>query len=680
MYTPHADDASASTWCGPRPPARSRPSWSTGATWATSRPPAREADVRCPLTEPRRRQARRAHRHRRRLAGGPAGRGDAARGGLHRVADPDRRRAARAVRPAAAVQAGAARAGCRPTHTALPRRRAIDAQWRLGVAATGLDLVGKRVRLADGEEVGVRPAADRDRRPRPAVAERGRGRPGRGLRPAHPRGRGRLNRRLTAGPRRVLVIGAGFTGSEIASACRERGLAVTVAERGPAPLVGALGGVVGAVAAELQREHGVDLRCGVTVTALEGDSAGRLARAHLSDGTDARRRRGGGRARRDAQHRVAGRIRARPPGPRGIACDAGCRAFDVHGIVTDDIFVAGDVARSPHPLFGYQFLSLEHWGNAVAQAEIAAHNMISAGPDRRPHLWVPAFWSAQFGVNIKSVGVPTMGDEIVIAQGSLAERRFAAVYGYQGRVIAAVTFDQARWLDFYQRADRVGRAVPARLRHRGPAPRRTAAGPGRLPGPLPAHPRADRHPQRLLARRPAGHLHPGPCLTRAPTPSTGPPKAVPTIRTRHDAATLLRQITDYANRADPYPLYAELRKTPVAGRRTAPTSSAPTGRSRPCCTTRGSAPTAQPHSPGRGAPSPTGGGRGDLPPSLPQARPARARPAAPPGDAAVRPAAHPPADPRHARRTRPDRLRTSSTASRAGTRSTSSTTSPTPSP
>jgi NADPH-dependent 2,4-dienoyl-CoA reductase/sulfur reductase-like enzyme len=119
--------------------------------------------------------------------------------------------------------------------------------------------------------------------------------------------------------------------------------------------------------------------------------------------------------------------------------------------VTDDIFVAGDVARSPHALFGYQFLSLEHWGNAVAQAEIAAHNMISASSDRRPHLWVPAFWSSQFGVSIKSVGVPSLGEEVLIAQGSLAERRFTGVYGYQGRVIAAVTFDQTKWLEFYQR-------------------------------------------------------------------------------------------------------------------------------------------------------------------------------------------------------------------------------------
>jgi NADPH-dependent 2,4-dienoyl-CoA reductase/sulfur reductase-like enzyme len=85
-----------------------------------------------------------------------------------------------------------------------------------------------------------------------------------------------LQRRLTDSPRRVFVIGAGFTGSEIASACRARDLPVTVAERADAPLVGELGGVVGAVAAELHRENGVDLRTGVMVTSLEGDSGGCL--------------------------------------------------------------------------------------------------------------------------------------------------------------------------------------------------------------------------------------------------------------------------------------------------------------------------------------------------------------------------------------------------------------------
>ncbi|KJK59188.1 NAD(P)/FAD-dependent oxidoreductase [Saccharothrix sp. ST-888] len=342
-------------------------------------------------------------------------------------------------------------------HTALPPRRALDAQWRLGVAATGLDVAQKRVQLADGDAVeydrllittGVRA------RPWPHELE------------ADLDGvfvlrttddAAQLHRRLSAGPRRVLVIGAGFTGSEIASACRERGLEVTVAERGAAPLVGALGGVVGEVAANMQREAGVDLRCGVTVTGLEGDPAGRLRCAHLSDGSTVEAEVAvvclG--ATRNTEWLASSGLGA---GPRGIACDAGCRAFDVRGIVTDDVFVAGDVARSPHPLFGYQFLSLEHWGNAIAQAETAAHNMISASSDRRPHIWTPSFWSAQFGVNIKSVGVPPMADEIMVVQGSLAERRFTAVYGHQGRVIAAVTFDQAKWLEFYQQ--QIERAAP----------------------------------------------------------------------------------------------------------------------------------------------------------------------------------------------------------------------------
>ncbi|MEU6553375.1 FAD-dependent oxidoreductase [Streptomyces sp. NPDC046915] len=346
-----------------------------------------------------------------------------------------------------------------PQHTELPRRLEIDAKWRLGVAATGLDLAAKRVRLADGDEVeydrlliatGVRA------RPWPKESEAELD----GVFVLRTRDdAATLYRRLRAGPRRVFVIGAGFTGCEIASACREMGIAVTVAERAGAPLVGALGGVIGAVAAQLHQDSGVDLRTGVMVTALEGDSVGRVRAAHLSDEsiveTDVVIVSLG--ATRNTEWLAGSGLGA---GPRGIACDAGCRAFDFRGIVTDDVFVAGDVARSPHALFGYQFLSLEHWGNAVAQAEVAAHNMISPGAERRPHLWVPAFWSSQFGVNIKSVGVPPMGEEIMITQGSLTERRFVGVYGYQGRVIAAVSFDNTRWLEFYQRKIETGAPFP----------------------------------------------------------------------------------------------------------------------------------------------------------------------------------------------------------------------------
>jgi hypothetical protein len=168
-----------------------------------------------------------------------------------------------------------------------------------------------------------------------------------------------------------------------------------------------------------------------------------------------------------------------------VGCDAGCRAFDVNAIVCDDVFVAGDVARFPHPVYGYQFLTLEHWGNAVTQAQVAAHNMISSPARRRPHLSLPVFWSAQFGVNIKSVGVPTFADEVAVTQGSVEDRRFVAVYGHRGRITAAVTFDQAMWLEFYQELiekaapfppdfDMVGRTaqtrvVPAEIPERIPA-------------------------------------------------------------------------------------------------------------------------------------------------------------------------------------------------------------------
>ncbi|MGX1854321.1 FAD-dependent oxidoreductase [Streptomyces sp. NBC_01456] len=331
--------------------------------------------------------------------------------------------------------------------TGLPQRRRLDADWKLGVRAGGLDPVGKRVLLDDGADVPfdrLLIATGTRARPWPHPDEAAMD----GVFTLRTSGdAAALAARLAAGPRRVLVVGAGFTGSEIASACRERGLDVTVAERGPAPLVGALGGTLGELAAKLQRAHGVDLRCGVTVTALEGD--GRLTGAQFSDGT-----------RIDADIAVIalGAVRntewlaesGLAAGPRGVTCDAGCRAFDMYGIVTDDIFAAGDVARFPHPLFEYQLLSLEHWGNAVAQAEVAAHNMISTGPRRRPHLTVPAFWSSQFGLNIKSVGVPTFSDQVVIAQGSLKDARLVAVYGYRGRVTAAVSVNQARSLEYYR--------------------------------------------------------------------------------------------------------------------------------------------------------------------------------------------------------------------------------------
>ncbi|MBV9577135.1 MAG: FAD-dependent oxidoreductase [Chloroflexi bacterium] len=365
--------------------------------------------------------------------------------------------------------------------TTLPQAAGLNAEWRLGTPAVGLDLAGKRVRLAGGEELGfdrLLIATGTRARPWPNPAEAALG----GVLTL--RGRDdttRLRQELNAGPRRVLVIGAGFTGSEIASVCRQLGLAVTVTERAATPLAGALGGAIGATAARLQRERGVDLRCGVSVTSLEGDAAGHVRAAHLDDGTTL-----------DVDVAVVAlgaqrntewlRNSGLGAGPGGVACDAGCRVFDMYGIVTDDIFAAGDVARTPHPLFGFEFLALEHWSNAVEQAEVAAHNMLRTQSERRPYLHVPTFWSFQFDVGIKSVGVPTLGEEVVIVQGSIDERRFVAVYGHAGRTVAAVSFDHGKWLDFYR--DQIERAAPFPPQYRNvaqPEPRRVL--PAEFPDP-----------------------------------------------------------------------------------------------------------------------------------------------------------------------------------------------------
>jgi NADPH-dependent 2,4-dienoyl-CoA reductase/sulfur reductase-like enzyme len=333
-------------------------------------------------------------------------------------------------------------------NTKLPRMREINADWRLGVAATGLDRANRQVLLANGDKVPY---------DRLLIATGTRARQWSNPEEANLEGlftlrtsddAARLQAALKARPNRVLIVGSGFIGSEMASVCCELGVPVTVAERSTAPLIGALGGVIGEIAAKLQRDAGVDLRTGVAVESLEGDADGHVRRATLSDGSVL-----------DVDVVVAslGSIRnvewledaQLATGFWGLACDAGLRAFDINGVVTDNIFVAGDVARAPHVLYEYEFLSLEHWDNAVSGAEVAANNMVNLETGRCPHLPLPSFWSAQFGVNIKGVGVCSFGDEIVFTQGSVEDFRFAAAYGRKGRIVGAVTFNHGKWLEYY---------------------------------------------------------------------------------------------------------------------------------------------------------------------------------------------------------------------------------------
>jgi len=195
------------------------------------------------------------------------------------------------------------------------------------------------------------------------------------------------------------------------------------------------------------------------VRAFEGDASGHIARARLADGSTIETNLvivALGATRATGWLRGAG-LRA---DASGVTCDAACRVLDADGVPCPDIYAAGDVARWPIPLYGNRLIAVEHWGNAVEQAAHAARNMLAGPGDQRPYGHLPAFWSSQFGINIKLVGLPEGADSVAVVQGSRASRRFLAVYGRAGRSIAAVSFDQARWLPAYAEAITAGDPFP----------------------------------------------------------------------------------------------------------------------------------------------------------------------------------------------------------------------------
>ncbi len=192
-----------------------------------------------------------------------------------------------------------------------------------------------------------------------------------------------IRARLNARPR-VVVIGAGFIGSEVAATCRGRGLDVTVLEMLPVPMARGVGPVIGDVCGQLHRDHSVDLRCGTCVAA---------------------------------------------PG----------------------IVAAGDVARWPNPLFDGESMRVEHWTNATEQGVAAARRLLAGDAEAEPFAPVPFVWSDQYDEKIQVVGCIHADDEVVVADGSFAERRFVALYGRDDRLVAALGFSRPRLVMQYRR-------------------------------------------------------------------------------------------------------------------------------------------------------------------------------------------------------------------------------------
>lgn len=328
-----------------------------------------------------------------------------------------------------------------PEETTLRDQKTFDAlgaQWRLGCRAASLDTITRRVHLDNGEQVpfdGLVLATGASPRHLPSTPD---------LEGVHVLRTLddciAISKELEASPR-VVIIGAGFIGLEVAATCKKRGLDVTVLEALPVPLVRVLGEEMGTACAALHLDQGVDLRCEAVIERFEGTN--RVEAIVLADGT-----------RIEADLVIVG-IGVAPATDwlegsglelnNGVICDATC-ATNIAGIVA-----AGDVARWHNPRFG-ESMRLEHWTNAVEQGMAAGRrllvddDLLANGKVAEPFAPVPYFWSDQYSTKIQFVGRSAPGDDIRVVHGSVEDRQFVALYGRAGKLVGALTFSRPRQL------------------------------------------------------------------------------------------------------------------------------------------------------------------------------------------------------------------------------------------
>jgi 3-phenylpropionate/trans-cinnamate dioxygenase ferredoxin reductase subunit len=245
---------------------------------------------------------------------------------------------------------------------------------------------------------------------------------------------------LEASPARVVVIGAGFIGAEVAASCRTLGLEVTLVEALPVPLERVLGTEMGAVCGRVHVEHGVDVRLGTGVdhfeTIASADGRRRVTGVALTDGTTVA-----------AEVVVVG---------IGVAVNTGW--LEGSGLTLDDgvvcdetllaapgVVAAGDIARYPSARLG-GLVRIEHWEHAIQGGEAAARRLLADAAGTAPERFdpVPWFWSDQYDRKIQLAGRPAPTDEVRVVHGSTDEFRFVALYGREGRLVGVLGMNRPR--------------------------------------------------------------------------------------------------------------------------------------------------------------------------------------------------------------------------------------------
>jgi len=231
---------------------------------------------------------------------------------------------------------------------------------------------------------------------------------------------------------RLVVVGAGWIGCEVAASARQMGLEVTVINPGSVPLEHVLGSEAGGIYRDIHTDHGVTMLSDTRVESFEG--AGVVQRVRTADGRAI-----------ECDFVVVG-VGAVPntelASGTGIAVENGIVTDEFLQTAVEGVFAAGDVARARHPLFGQ--LRVEHWANALHQGPTAARNMLGGGdPSDRvldhPVAYdrTPYFYSDQYDVGMEYSGYATDWDEVIF-RGDVPGREFIAFWLKDQRILAGM--------------------------------------------------------------------------------------------------------------------------------------------------------------------------------------------------------------------------------------------------
>lgn len=320
-----------------------------------------------------------------------------------------------------------------------------DLDWRLGVRARELDTDGAAVVLDSGERVptdGVVVTTGARARTMPVAVPLG----VHTLRTLDDALALRAELRPGA---RLVVIGGGFIGAEVASTARGLGLEVTVVEACAMPLAAQIGSSMAEICAGLHDDHGTRLLCGITVTEFVGTD--RVRGVRLSDGQDV-----------PADVVVVG-IGSTPNvewlASAGITDRSGVVVSDAGATSIPAVVAAGDCAATHRPGTDRTMRS-EHWSNAQHQPRAAVASLLGVPYQKPASARAPYFWSDQYGHRLQYAGMLDGTGDIEIVEGDPVARDFVAVYRREETPVAVFAMNRAGAFTTWRRALSAG---PTRL-------------------------------------------------------------------------------------------------------------------------------------------------------------------------------------------------------------------------